>query len=422
LRQLGHDKRTIGLMIMAPILVLSLLSYIFNGSEYHPKIAVINAPLSYVNRLEDHDAGVTRMNENEAWAAVAGAEVDGVINFESGGPHILLEGSDPAKSGAVLKLSQNALGGEMGGVEPDVTYLYGYENMSTFDNFGPILIGFFVFFFVFWCRGFLPRERDTGTLERILATPLRRWELVMGYMLASEFLPFCSRPVIAWYSIHLLHVMMMGSFFLVLLITILTALAALTIGTFLSAFAESELQMIQFIPIVVVPQVFFSGLFDLGTMTPGFGISGGSCRCGIRPTPEKHHDTGQRLPGYRPGRPYSGRLWRPIRLFKCPCAEKTSKNMNRRGGEEMNVQSFFNELVQSGDEDLRLTQKQIDIMSAAVEIFAQKGYAATSTSEIAKRASVGRALFFHYITKKDMLLAIPQYLNRSPIPGPIWRI
>lgn len=81
----------------------------------------------------------------------------------------------------------------------------------------------------------------------------------------------------------------------------------------------------------------------------------------------------------------------------------------------MNVQSFFNELVQSGDEDLRLTQKQIDIMSAAVEIFAQKGYAATSTSEIAKRASVGEGtIFHHYKTKKDMLLAIPQYLNRSP--------
>lgn len=269
LRQLGHDKRTIGLMIMAPILVLSLLSYIFNGSEYHPKIAVINAPLSYVNRLEDHDAVVTRMNENEAWAAVAASEVDGVINFESGVPHILLEGSDPAKSGAVLKLSQNALGGEMGGVEPDVTYLYGYENMSTFDNFGPILIGFFVFFFVFLVSGvsFLG-ERDTGTLERILATPLRRWELVMGYMLGFGVFTVLQSALIAWYSIHLLHVMMMGSFFLVLLITILTALAALTIGTFLSAFAESELQMIQFIPIVVVPQVFFSGLFDLGTMTP----------------------------------------------------------------------------------------------------------------------------------------------------------
>ena len=53
-----------------------------------------------------------------------------------------------------------------------------------------------------------------------------------------------------------------------LLITILTAMVALTIGTFISAFASNELQMIQFIPIIVVPQVFFSGLFDLSTMAP----------------------------------------------------------------------------------------------------------------------------------------------------------
>lgn len=62
--------------------------------------------------------------------------------------------------------------------------------------------------------------------------------------------------------------MMIGSFILVLLITILTAMVALTIGTFISAFANNELQMIQFIPIIVVPQVFFSGIFDLSTMSP----------------------------------------------------------------------------------------------------------------------------------------------------------
>ena len=60
--------------------------------------------------------------------------------------------------------------------------------------------------------------------------------------------------------------MMVGSFYLVLFITILTALVALTIGTFISAFANNELQVIQFIPIIVVPQIFFSGLFDLSTM------------------------------------------------------------------------------------------------------------------------------------------------------------
>ena len=49
LLQLAHDKRTIGLMILAPILVLTLMSFIFDGSDYHPKIGIINAPISFVN-------------------------------------------------------------------------------------------------------------------------------------------------------------------------------------------------------------------------------------------------------------------------------------------------------------------------------------------------------------------------------------
>lgn len=269
LLQLKHDKRTIGLMIFAPIFVLTLMSFIFNGAEYHPKIGIVNAPLDFVNRLEDNDALVVRYSESDADAALKASEVDAVVNFESGVPHVQLEGSDPNKSKAVTMLVQTAGKPVMPGAEPDITYLYGYEDMSSFDSFGPILIGFFVFFFVFLISGvsFLG-ERTSGTLERLLATPLRRWEIVTGYVLGFGAFTIIQSALIAWYSINVLHIMMVGSFALVLLITILTAMVALTIGTFISAYANNELQMIQFVPIIVVPQVFFSGLFDLSTMAP----------------------------------------------------------------------------------------------------------------------------------------------------------
>ncbi|MVX66232.1 ABC transporter permease [Clostridium chromiireducens] len=269
LLQLAHDKRTIGLMILAPILVLTLMSCIFDGSNYHPKIGVINAPISIVNKLEDNDAKIIRYTENDAYYALSLSEVDAIINFENGIPKITLEGSDPSKSQAVIKLVQNATQ-QLASIaaKPDITYLYGYENMSSFDNFGPILIGFFVFFFVFLVAGvsFLG-ERTSGTLERILSTPLRRWEIVLGYLLGFGVFTIIQSALIAWYSINVLNIMMIGSFPLVILVTILTAMVALSIGTFISAFANNELQMIQFIPIIVVPQVFFSGLFDLSTMS-----------------------------------------------------------------------------------------------------------------------------------------------------------
>jgi ABC-2 type transport system permease protein len=269
LLQLAHDKRTIGLMILAPILVLTLMSFIFDGSNYHPKIGILNAPLNFVNKLEDNDAKVTRYTENDGYIILKSSEIDALINFEGGVPKITLEGSDPSKSQAVINLAQKALSlsGLTPTVKPDITYLYGYEDMASFDNFGPILIGFFVFFFVFLIAGVaFFKERTTGTLERILATPLRRWEIVIGYLLGFGVFTIIQSALIAWFSINILNIMMVGSFYLVLFITILTALVALTIGTFISAFANNELQVIQFIPIIVVPQVFFSGLFDLSTM------------------------------------------------------------------------------------------------------------------------------------------------------------
>lgn len=269
LLQLKHDKRTIGLMILAPILVLTLMSFIFNGTTYHPKIGIVNAPLSFVTDLENNDAVVTRYDESSQDEVLISGTADAVINFESGIPKIKLEGSDPDKSRAVIMLVQGAMQKQMNLGKLDITYLYGYKDMAAFDNFGPILIGFFIFFFVFLIAGVsFIGERTSGTLERLLATPIHRWEIVVGYLLGFGVFTIVQSCIISWFSINVLNIMMVGSFGLVLLITILTAMVALSIGTFISAFANNELQMIQFIPIVVVPQVFFSGLFDLSTMAP----------------------------------------------------------------------------------------------------------------------------------------------------------
>ncbi|SFA48309.1 transcriptional regulator, TetR family [Parageobacillus thermantarcticus] len=73
----------------------------------------------------------------------------------------------------------------------------------------------------------------------------------------------------------------------------------------------------------------------------------------------------------------------------------------------MNEQQWLKELLQRNGEDVKLSEKQIKILQAAIEMFAEKGYAATSTSEIAKRAGVAEGTIFrHYKTKKDLLLAI----------------
>ncbi|PYI54459.1 ABC transporter permease [Paenibacillus flagellatus] len=270
LRQFWHDKRTLALMIVAPMLVLLLMSLVFNGEPYRPEIAVVQAPDSFVRKLEQSDAIVRRYSAEEAERALADARIDAIVSIEGGAPSVRLEGSDPSANKAVLLLLQHAvraLNPAAASAEPAVAYLHGSASMAAFDHFGPVLIGFFVFFFVFLLSGvsFL-RERTGGTLERLLASPLRRWEIVVGYVTGFGLFTTIQSALIAWFAIDVLDMRMAGSFVYVLLVTLLLAVTALTFGTFLSAFANNEFQMIQFIPLVIVPQVFFSGLFNMDTM------------------------------------------------------------------------------------------------------------------------------------------------------------
>ncbi|BAQ10155.1 ABC transporter permease [Sporosarcina sp. FSL W7-1349] len=271
LRQIVRDKRTIGLLIFAPMLVLTMLYFIFEGGEYEPKIGLVDVPEMIEQQL--NVAGATLTNYNDETAAkeqLAKQKIDAYLKFEGMSPSLVVEGSDPTVTGATMKWFQQALPKQPGGgmmPEPQVDFLHGSSDMGQFDYYGPVLLGFFVFFFVFLIAGvsFL-RERTTGTLERLLSSPLRKWEIVAGYVIGFGLFTMIQSTLITAYAIYVLGMVMEGSFLYVLLIILLLALTALTLGILLSSFAHNELQMIQFIPIVVVPQIFFSGLFNLETI------------------------------------------------------------------------------------------------------------------------------------------------------------
>jgi ABC-2 type transport system permease protein len=271
IRQFFRDKRTLALMIVAPMFVLFLMNLVFNGEEYQPAIAVSkNVPEVVVEKLAKYDADVEELTKATARKQLEKQQIDAFMEMDEGAPEITLEGSDPTVNNAVLMTVQKALqelAPQTRSLQLKTTYLHGSEDMELFDNFGPVLIGFFVFFFVFLIAGvsFL-RERTGGTLERLLATPLRRFEIVAGYIIGFGIFTTFQASLISWFAVDILDMMMEGSFVYVLLITFLLAMTALTLGMLLSAFANNELQMMQFIPLVVIPQVFFSGLFNLDTM------------------------------------------------------------------------------------------------------------------------------------------------------------
>ncbi|MBB6672715.1 ABC transporter permease [Cohnella nanjingensis] len=270
IRQFVRDKRTLALLFLAPLLVLSLMYFVFNGQEVKPDLGIVNAPAPFAERLARLDAHIVAYpNPDQAERALADGDLDAVLTFANGQPALRLEGSDPSTNRAVLLLLQQAMQAEVPGVQLQISYLHGKADLTSFDSFGPVLIGFFSFFFVFLLAGvaFL-RERTTGTLERLLATPIRRSEVVAGYLSGFGLFTLLQAALIAWYAIGVLGLYMDGSIWLVLLLNLLLSLTALTLGTLLSSFAGSEFQIIQFIPLVIVPQVFFSGLFNLDAMNP----------------------------------------------------------------------------------------------------------------------------------------------------------
>ncbi|WP_316572179.1 ABC transporter permease [Neobacillus sp. YIM B06451] len=272
LRQFLRDKRTMALMILAPILILTMLNLVFNGRDYVPKVGLVDFPEQLKEQMDLDDAKITNYISSEsAEKALKDGGLDGYLSIKGKSPEIVLEGSDPTANRAVLLWVQKAykqILPNAGTQELQVDYLHGSETMSQFDYFGPVLLAYFAFFFVFLIAGvsFL-RERTSGTLERLLASPLRRWEIVVGYVFGFGIFTTIQATIIAWYGIYILDMLMEGSFLLVLLTILLLSFTALTLGILLSAFANNEMQIIQFIPLVIVPQVFFSGLFNLETMS-----------------------------------------------------------------------------------------------------------------------------------------------------------
>lgn len=270
IRQFLRDKRTLALLFLAPLLILSLTKLVFDGRTVSPEIGLTGPAAALAGKLEEQNANITVYDSVEdADEALRNGKLDAIIQIKDGKPEITLEGSDPSVSRSTQLALQKALQSSVQDFAPTVHYLYGGPDMASFDSFGPVLIGFFSFFFVFLLAGvsFL-RERTSGTLERLLATPVRRSEIVLGYLAGFGIFTLLQASLIAWFAVQVLGMSMSGSIVNMLLINLLLSLTALTLGTLLSSFASSEFQIIQFIPIIIVPQAFFSGLFNLDAMNP----------------------------------------------------------------------------------------------------------------------------------------------------------
>jgi ABC-2 type transport system permease protein len=302
--EIRRDHPSLALLFIAPIVITGLLTFILREGQAPEVSAALVTEASgpgaligtaLTTALEDAGITVTPAPDETTARGLVEAGTDSLAivvpaNLATGGQiTIITLGLDPAgeaaQLGVVREAVSTAVTGVTGGHVPVVVRetVYGTPSDDPMVPFAPAILAFFLYFFVYLLTGvsFL-RERTGGTLERLMATPVTRGEVVTGYTLGFGMFAMLQVAVLLAWALGTIHVPSIGplpafaiglgipvagSPLLAYLVVVLLALGAVSLGIFLSTFARTELQVIQFIPIVLVPQFLLSGvLFPVNSL------------------------------------------------------------------------------------------------------------------------------------------------------------
>jgi len=301
--QFRRDPRSLALLFVAPLAIIALLGWVLGSqSAASARIAVVNESANagagtVVTRLQsalEGQPGITMVrsvaDDSTARQMLKDKQLDLVVvlpadfSLQSRKIDVLTLGINPTGEYGALPAIQKALisavaDSSVGGALPTVerTTVYGSPNATQLDSLAPVVVGFFAYFFVFILTGisFL-RERIGGTLERLLATPVSRAEIVLGYSLGFGFFATLQVAIVLAFVLGRLGIPALGPVptfaiglgvhtagnpLLAYLLVLVLGLGAVSLGIFLSTFARTELQILQFIPIVIVPQGLLGGFF-----------------------------------------------------------------------------------------------------------------------------------------------------------------
>lgn len=304
-RQFLRDKRTLGLIFVIPVVIMTIFFFMFQTDlDMKMKLAVVSAQkdgaeykgfmdaLASSENLElVEDQGpsaadaITRTGADAAIVFPAGFW-DGLATAGKPAYDLRIEGTRSGVEMAVSKVVDAGLvraklsslpmfrgKGLTSGAVASVSYHYQTQGFRLIDLVAPSFIAFFLFFisFLLTCVAFL-RERSSGTLERVLISPISTVSIVLGYLLAFFALGSIQGGFLMAFSTWVLGIKTVGGFLWALIPMLMTVLLGVTMGIFFSELANNEFQVIQFIPLVIIPQVLLSGIIlDVKTLPAVFG-------------------------------------------------------------------------------------------------------------------------------------------------------
>ena len=296
---LKNDKRSLALIIIAPLFAMTIFGLAFSGELKDIDIIIVNDDLGMdvpvigqidladdvVNNMDtealriehqtDLDTALVKLNDGEAWAVIYFPEDYTNETLASSSPlvddsstlFLYIDMSNVNVAESVIMETNSALLAAMeengGGIPVTIERVDVYGQGAEFmDFFVPGVICFSVYLLttLLTLMTFIG-ERVSGTLTRVLATPLTESEIVAGYALTFSIVGTFQAVFLVVVGIVAFDVMIVGNVFLAFLVVALLAIVCQALGILLSAFAEREAQAAQFLPFIVMPGFLLSGVF-----------------------------------------------------------------------------------------------------------------------------------------------------------------
>jgi len=296
-RGFRHDKRSIGLMVFAPILAMSVFGIAFGGNVTNVDVIVVNEdvgfsfdpngtgqPILLSEKLldqTDHDVlviehmgsmedAVAKVRDGKAWAVIH-FPANYSRDILSGKPTTITMRADMSNTQIYtailteLRSAMDALTEEMG-IEPPVTFDDSNPVYGKGAVFSDFLIPGVIAFAIFLLTTLLTlltftTERVNRTLDRVLVTPVTEAEIVSGYAIAFGLIGTGQSILLISWGIAVFDILVVGNLAIAILMAALLAISSMAFGILLSAAARTEAQATQMIPLIVLPVFLLSGIF-----------------------------------------------------------------------------------------------------------------------------------------------------------------
>lgn len=281
-------------ILLAPLVVITLMYLVFDvKNETDIRIGVpdtMNA--TFTEGLPDNVEVLTYELTPVLDTLLDTHELDAFISMEDKELNVTYKNEDPSKTAAVKQAVETGVHAvederlkgimaalpeeaEIPKIDTETSFLYGDSESTFFEKMFPLLTGLVLFFFVmvFTCIT-LFRERVSGTLERVLATSIRRSEVILGYLTGLGLFILLEIIMMVLYAIYLLDITIAGSIIWVFVIYILLSFSGASVGMLIALLSKSEVRMMLLVLLVTVPQIFLSGLIPfeyIGNWFNGIG-------------------------------------------------------------------------------------------------------------------------------------------------------